>query len=211
MDVVFRCMGNHIRAPRCRRSFHSCWFLKQFQCWSDWPWPGLARSFNVVRQPLPFSTTPPQTPPPPPPRPPPPPSQPHPLAPRQAIDGVMSSALCPQLVSQFKILNDYTGILPFDVIIVTIYILCTGVLLDKTVCWLLGIFGGVKKAKFAVCFSGFSCIPRWLDWCQVGSLSGDSLGGRGDPSCGNCGVLGERVGAVVCWDQWPHRWVDIKC
>ena len=35
----------------------------------------------------------------------------------------------------------------------------------------------------------------WLDWCQIRSLSGDSFGGNS--CCGNCGVLGERVGAVV--------------
>ena len=60
------------------------------------------------------------------------------------------------------------------------------------------IFGGVKnKAKFAVCLIFcFELHARWLVRCQIGSLSGVSLGGN---HCyGNCGVLGERVGAVVC-------------
>ena len=64
-----------------------------------------------------------------------------------------------------------------------------------------GIVGGGEKGKvFAVCLVfWFELHARWLDWCQIGfnlSLSGDSFGGN--PCCGNCGVLGERVGAVVC-------------
>ena len=59
------------------------------------------------------------------------------------------------------------------------------------------IFSGVKKSMFAVCLIvWFGLLARWLDWCQIESLSGDSTGRN--PCCGNCGVLGERVGAVVC-------------
>ena len=40
-----------------------------------------------------------------------------------------------------------------------------------------GILGGVKKAKFAVCLIfRFELHAMWLDWCQIGSLSGDSFG-----------------------------------
>ena len=50
-------------------------------------------------------------------------------------------------------------VFPFDVIVVSI-----PVLIDTTLCWLLGIFGGVKKATFAVCLIfWFKLIARWLD------------------------------------------------
>ena len=50
-----------------------------------------------------------------------------------------------------------------------------------------GIVSGVKRPKLAVCLIfWFRLHARWFDWCQIGSLNGDSFGGT--PCCGNCGV-----------------------
>ena len=60
-------------------------------------------------------------------------------------------------------------------------------------------FGGFfELAKFACLFDLLVSVElhaRWLDWCLIGSLSGDSFGGN---ACfGDCGVLGETAGALV--------------
>ena len=59
------------------RSFPQCCLLKQFQCWSDWRRSFLVLSRKIVVA-LPLST---------------------PVSSSKAIDGVMSLALCPQVVS----------------------------------------------------------------------------------------------------------------
>ena len=63
-----------------------------------------------------------------------------------------------------------------------------------------GSFSGVNKSKFAVCLIfWFELHARWLDWCQIGNLGGDSFGGN--PCCWKLWmVLGERVCAVICCD-----------
>ena len=55
------------------------------------------------------------------------------------------------------------GVLPFDVIVVSIR-----VLKDKTFCCIWGFFSGVKKSAFAVCLIfWFELHAWWLDWCQI--------------------------------------------
>ena len=78
----------------------------------------------------------------------------------------------------------YTGVVPLDAIVATIQ-----VSIEKTLCWLLGFWAGRKGQSL------LSDFARWLDWCQIGRLSGGSFGGN--PCCGNCAFLGETVGSVV--------------
>ena len=53
-----------------------------------------------------------------------------------------------------------------------------------------GIFSGLKKAKFAVSLIflfELHASSRWLDWCQIGSLSGGNI------FYGDCGGFGMRI------------------
>ena len=72
-DGIYMCLGKPICAPP-RLSGVSP-LLKQIRCWSDWGWPFLVLS-RKIRWALPLSSL------------------------LQAVDGVVSLALCPQLVSQ---------------------------------------------------------------------------------------------------------------
>ena len=54
----------------------------------------------------------------------------------------------------------------------------------------------MKRVKFAVCLIFFFVLhARWLDLCQIGSLSGDFWG---EIPAMETGMLGESAGALVC-------------